>query len=102
MHWGAKNRQGRGNKPVTPAITKLHYLVLNNVLQFAAQNRAISVKPAQGVRIPTVKSTGRMPREPEFLTPAQVTDLAEAMPYPYDVLARFLAFTGLRVGSAPG
>jgi len=43
-----------------------------------------------------------MPREPEFLTPAQVTDLAEAMPYPYDVLARFLAFTGLRVESAPG
>jgi len=48
VHWVAKNRQGRGNKPVTPAMTKLHYLVLNNVLQFAAQNRAISVKPARG------------------------------------------------------
>ncbi|MDO3397970.1 tyrosine-type recombinase/integrase [Nocardioides sp. SOB44] len=96
------NRLGRGGQPISPATIKHHYLVLSNVLQYAAQNRAISQNPAKGVRLPTNKSRGRAAHEYVFLTPRQVSELAAEFVYPYDLLVTFLAFTGLRVGECAG
>ena len=96
------NRKGRGGKPISPATIKHHYLVLASVLQYAAQNRAIHSSPARGVRLPTNRSRQRPGHEYVFLTPAQVSRLANAFPYPYDLLIQFLAFTGLRVGECAG
>lgn len=96
------HRTGRGKQPISPATIKHHYLVLSNVLQYAAQNRAIPTNPARGVRLPTNKSRRRPARAPVFLTPPQVQSLASEFPYPYDLLVTFLAFTGLRVGECAG
>jgi integrase len=88
--------------PITPATIRHHYLALSNVLQYAAQNRAINSNPAKGVRLPTNRSQQRHARKPLFLTPEQVAKLADALPHPYGLLVSFLAFTGVRVGECAG
>lgn len=94
------SRDGKGK--ISPATIKHHYLVLSNVLRYAAEHGAIAANPAVGVRLPTNRTRGRLPREPRFLTSLEVAKLADALPYPYGLLVQFMAFTGLRVGEIAG
>jgi integrase len=103
LDWIESSRTSRDRKGnISPATIKHHYLVLRNVLRYAAREGAISFNPAEGVRLPTDRSRGRTKREPRFLTVEQVAHLAGHMPYPYGLLVQFLAFTGLRVGECAG
>lgn len=49
--------RGRGS---TPPTIRHHYLVLRQVLAYAARNKAIAVNPAIDAQLPTDKSTGRI------------------------------------------
>ena len=54
--------------------------------------RRLLRNPAAGVRSP------RISPEMQFLSAAEVEQLAEAIPPPYGLLVRFAAYTGLRAG----
>jgi integrase len=96
---GLRTRQPRALAP--PTIHR-HYGVLRLVLMYAARMGAITQNPALNAELPTDKSTGRRKPEPVFLSPAEVERLAQQLPEPYDLLVRFLAYTGLRVAEASG
>lgn len=88
----------------TPPTVRHHYLALRAVLQFAANERAIALNPAIGVRLPTDRSTGRTKPQPRFLSEAQVADVAQVLDGapPYGLLVRFMAYTGMRVSEVSG
>jgi len=88
---------------LTPKTIRHHYQTLRSVLQHAARQRAISINPALDAELPTNRSTGRPDHEPCFLTSAEVERLAGAMTeYPYGLMVRFMASTGLRAGEVSG
>lgn len=89
-------------RPLTPPTIHRHFGVLRLVFKYAARMGAIVQSPALNAELPTDRSTGRQKPEPVFLTPAQVEALAVQLPEPYDLLVRFLAYTGLRVAEASG
>jgi integrase len=69
------------------------YHVLAAVLEAAVQAGVIARNPTAGVRRPRIRR-----REMQFLSAAQVEQLAEAIRPPYGTLVRFAAYTGLRAG----
>jgi integrase len=91
----------RGSAPPT---IRHHYLVLRQVLAYAARKKAIAVNPAIDAELPTDKSVGRVKPEPHFLTEEQVALLADHLDaeQPYGLLVRFIAYTGLRVSEVSG
>lgn len=89
-------------RKLAPPTIHRHYGVLRLVLKYAARLGAITQNPALNVELPTDKSTGRRKPEPVFLTSAQIEHLAAQLSAPYDLLVRFLGYTGLRVAEASG
>jgi integrase len=87
---------------MAPPTIRHHYNALRQVLQFAVEERAIPYNPAQFVKLPTDKSTGRLKPEMGFLSPDQVAVLASKLDPPYDLLTLFMAYTGLRAGEVAG
>ena len=66
--------------------------ILSQVLDLAVRDRRLTVNPAKGVKLPR-----KLPKARRFLTAAQVEALAVECE-PYDLVVRFLAYTGLRWG----
>lgn len=89
-------------RKLAPPTIHRHYGVLRLVFKYAARLGAITQNPALNAELPTDKSTGRRKPEPVFLSSVQVERLAVQLPEPYDLLVRFLAYTGLRVAEASG
>ena len=70
------------------------YGVLRGLLRFAVERRNIGSNPCEAVRLPKQTS----PREKLFLAPAEVRQLAEAMPAHYRIPVYVAAYVGLRAG----
>lgn len=78
------------------------YVALQKVMKHALWDRQISFNPCAGIDLP--KSQALDDGEPPALTIAQVEASAKelALFRPYDVLVRFMAYTGLRAGEVAG
>lgn len=75
------------------------FYVLRTVLDYAVEERLIPANPAQLVKpkmLPTVKKVREHEEKRHPLTLAETERIIEAMPYPYDVFTRLVAFTGMR------
>lgn len=91
-------------KGLTPPSIKHAYDPLRRVLARAVKDDALLRNPADGVRLPTDRSTNRQKPQAHFLSAEQVELLArelDAVP-PYGLLIRFMAYTGLRAGEVAG
>ena len=71
------------------------YQLLRAALNVAVQEDRIPKNPAARISMPKVQR-----REPFFLTADQVAVLAQEMPERHQVMVRFVAYTGLRMGEA--
>ena len=78
-------------KGLAPKTLQKVRLVLRQVLETARGSGAIKTNPCEGLRLPRAQA-----KEPIFLTPAQVEQLAQACRSPYGLVIRFAAATGLR------
>lgn len=88
--WVAKLSQTR-----EPNTVRNIYAVLRGLLKFAVSRRYIVVSPADAVRLPKAR---RQTKQRLYLTPSEVTELAEAMPAHYRMPVYVAAYTGLRAG----
>lgn len=80
-----------------PATRRRIHQVLSGILTLAVNRHRIGINPAIGVTFP--KSTSR---RQEILSVPEVDAFVVAHPQGWQVWARFLAFTGLRVSEAAG
>ena len=78
----------------SPATAEKTLRTMSAVMAGAVDARLIRDNPCRGVRPPRAASR----HEPRFLTPAEVEVLAACLRAPYDLLARFTAYTALRWG----
>ena len=79
-----------------PNTTRNTFAVLRQLLKFATQRRYIAVNPASTIRLP--KATDHDHGSQLFLSPAEVNQLAEAMPANYRMPVYVAAYCGLRAG----
>lgn len=85
-----------------------HVWVLRQVLKRAERVGAISRNPCDFVdNMPTQKSSGALPYEPNFLEAEQVEAIAQQLDTadpdaPWGLIVRFAAWTGLRAGEIAG
>jgi integrase len=94
--------QAAGKRPST--IRNAYFLV-RQVLGQAVQYNKLLANPADYVKLPTDHNTGhvRAVDDPAmFLTATQVRSLAEATPWPYNVLVHLAAWSGLRAAELAG
>ncbi len=92
-------------KGLAPPTIKHAFTPLKRVLRRAVQDEILVSNPADGVALPTDRSTGRAKPQPTFLTEQQVERLAGVLDMTepmYGLLERFLAYTGLRAGDVAG
>nr|WP_313774282.1 tyrosine-type recombinase/integrase [Mycobacterium sp.] len=91
-----------GKKPST--IRNAYFLVRQVLAQAVADGR-LDANPADYVRLPTDHNTGAgaVVDDPAmFLSAVQVAALVDATPWPYNVLTRLAAWSGLRAGELAG
>ncbi|MFF1879114.1 tyrosine-type recombinase/integrase [Leifsonia sp. NPDC058230] len=79
-----------------------HYVALNKVFRYAMRHRLITHNPCEAVELP--KPGSREDFAAVFLTLPQVESIAAELDlwYPYGLLVRFAAYTGLRSGELAG
>lgn len=87
-------KQAAGLAPKT--LQKIR-LVLRQVLETARGSGAIRANPCEGLKLPRAQQ-----KDPIFLTPAQVEQLARSARSPYGSLIRFAVATGLRPSEVCG
>lgn len=79
---------GRSASRVRQAV-----LLLSQLFDAAIDDRRLATNPCTGSHRPRLPDS-----EPTVLTPEQVEQLASAMPAPYGLLVRVLAYSGMRIG----
>ncbi|MDX6690594.1 MAG: hypothetical protein QOG15_2051 [Solirubrobacteraceae bacterium] len=84
------------SKPRAPNTVRRIYGVLNQVLETAVQRRYITANPCDTVRLP--KRAPNHGQHQVILTPAEVHQLANAMPEHYRTATYVAATCGLRAG----
>lgn len=88
---------------LAPATVHHCYVALRKAMEQALYDRIIAHDPCAGVQLPKDQRTDA-DFKPMFLTVAQVeavaAQLSEAKPY--DLMVRFMAYTGLRAGEMAG
>lgn len=82
---------------LAPATVTRLLRVLGSCLQVAAEDGLITANPARGIRPPAQERHEQM-----FLDPAEIEDLAGAMPAAYRGLVYLGAYGGLRIGEMLG
>jgi len=78
---------------------------VRQVLAQAVADGRLDTNPADYVKLPTDHNTGHIRAvddSAQFLTPAQVRSLADATPWPYNVMVHLAAWSGLRAGEMAG
>jgi integrase len=71
-------------------------------LDLAVRQGALPSNPARTVELPTPGRAGERRYKPQFLSQDDVARLAVELRPPYDLMVRFLAYTGLRAGELAG
>ncbi|WP_333745905.1 tyrosine-type recombinase/integrase [Streptomyces sp. IBSBF 2950] len=84
---------------LSPGTVRNIYNVLNKAMKYALRHEWIANNPCTGVELP--KSTAEVQDDRCFLTPSQVSalaqELAQKQPH-YGLIVRMAAYTGLRAG----
>lgn len=84
-------------RDLSPSRIRQSYRLLSQLMSAAQLEGLIASSPCVGVKLP------RLPEhEPHVLTVDQVHALAAAMPSPYALFTRTLAYTGMRFGEGAG
>ncbi|MFF1299978.1 MULTISPECIES: tyrosine-type recombinase/integrase [unclassified Streptomyces] len=87
------------SKTLSPGTIRNIYNVLNKAMKYALRHEWIANNPCTGVELP--KSTSEIQDDRCFLTPAQVSAVADALaqkqPW-HGLVVRMSAYTGLRAG----
>jgi integrase len=82
---------------LSPSRIRQCHSALHSILDLAVRSRYIAANPAHKAQLPRIP-----PREPRYLNPQQVADLAAAVDPRYETLILTLAYAGLRWGEAVG
>jgi integrase len=95
---------GAGKKPST---VRHAFWTVRMVLEQAVVDGRLTKSPAEYIKLPTETGTnggqvGVVVDRAMFLTPAQVSALVEATPWPYNVLIHVAAWAGLRAAELGG
>lgn len=87
---------------LAPATVHHHYVALRKVMKHALWDRHIPYNPCDGIDLPKAQDVDD--DDLAVLTVPQVEALAVALTdrHPYDVLVRFMAYTGLRAAEVAG
>ncbi|MGH3434477.1 MAG: hypothetical protein ACRDQB_16745 [Thermocrispum sp.] len=85
------------DRGLSPSRIRQAYRLLSQLMKAADLAGIVTRSPCVGIRLPRVPE-----HEPNVLTAAEVTALAEAMAPPYDLFVLTLAYTGLRFGEGAG
>ena len=87
---------------LSPATVHHHYVALRKVMKHALWDRRIAFNPCDGIDLPRAHDIEE--GDLAALSYAQVEALASELMHfhPYDVLVRFMAYTGLRAGEVAG
>ena len=96
--------RGLSARKLTPPTIRHHAWVLSQIFKTAAAEQAIRYNPMLGVTVPTEAKVKRVRLKPRFLTEGEVEAVAVQLDtmYPYGLLVRFAAWTGLRAGELAG
>jgi integrase len=90
-----------------PSTVRHAFFTVRMVLEQAVVDGRLPKNPAEHVMLPTERSrkggqVGIVDDPAQFLTPAQVSALVAATPWPYNVLVHAAAWAGLRAGELDG
>ena len=89
-----------------PSAVRHAYEVVRIVLEQTAIDSRLPANPADHVKLPTdhtaCRKVGVVDDPAMFLTPTQVTALADALTWPFGVYAHVAAWTGLRAAELYG
>jgi integrase len=90
-----------------PSTVRHAFWTVRMVLEQAVVDGRLAKNPAEYIKLPTETGTnggqvGVVVDRAMFLTPAQVSALVEASPWPYNVLVHVAAWTGLRAAELGG
>lgn len=89
-----------------PSTVRHAYEVVRMVLGQAVADGRLESNPADYVKLPTDHTAGRtvgvVDDPAQFLTPAQVDALVDALPWPFNVYAHLAAYSGLRAAELCG
>ncbi|MBY0290143.1 MAG: hypothetical protein K2X52_23815 [Mycobacteriaceae bacterium] len=101
QHWVSRMTDaGKSTSTVRNA-----YFLVRQVLTHAVVDGRIDAKPADYVKLPTEHNSGsqRVVDDPsQFLTAAQVADLVDSTPWPYNLAVHLAAWSGVRAGELAG
>lgn len=90
----------------SPSMVRYQYFLVRMVLAQAVQDNKLPSNPADYVKLPTKHTSpgnpGTLDNPSQFLTAAQVTALAQATPWPYNVYVHVAAWAGLRAAELCG
>lgn len=88
-----------------PQTVRHQFYVLRTVLDFAVYNKRLMVNPARTIdprRLPKARRMHVYEEQRYPLTVAETERIIAALPQPYDVFTRLVAFTGMRPEEATG
>jgi integrase len=90
-----------------PSTVRHAFWKVRMVLEQAVVDGRLAKSPAEHIKLPTETGTnggqvGVVVNRAQFLTPAEVSALVEATPWPYNVLVHVAAWAGLRAAELGG
>jgi integrase len=90
-----------------PSTVRHAFFTVRMVLEQTVVDGRLAKNPAEHVKLPPARSStggkvGVVDDPAQFLTPAQVSALVAATPWPYDTLVHVAAWAGLRAGELDG
>jgi integrase len=90
-----------------PSTVRHAFFTVRMVLEQAVVDGRLAKNPAEHIKLPTERSrkggqVGIVDDPAQFLTPAQVSALVAATPWPFNVLVHVAAWAGLRAGELDG
>ena len=90
-----------------PSTVRHAFWTVRMVLEQAVVDGRLAKNPAEYIKLPTETGTnggqvGVVVDRAQFLTPAQVSALVDATPWPYNVLVHVAAWAGLRAAELGG
>ncbi len=90
---------------LSPQTLRHRFYVLRTVLDYAVDDGRLAANPARSVKPKTLPSVRRMKAHEEQrypLTVAETERIIAAIPEPYDLFTRLVAYTGMRPEEATG